>query len=74
MRPILELDPTFDYTATFLWATRHPLWSFTLIPQPGADSYGVVPNLLAIELVRLEFVRLDPVRADPFPTESRVRH
>ena len=37
--------------------------------QPGADWYGVVPNLLAIELVRLKFVRLDPVRADPFPTE-----
>ena len=38
MRPILELDPTFDYTATFLWATSGAL----LAARRGYDIVGVV--------------------------------
>jgi uncharacterized membrane protein YeiH len=38
MRPILELDPTFDYTATFLWATSGAL----LAMRRGYDIVGVV--------------------------------
>jgi uncharacterized membrane protein YeiH len=37
MRPILELDPTFDYTATFLWATSGAL----LAMRRGYDIVGV---------------------------------
>jgi uncharacterized membrane protein YeiH len=38
MRPILELDPAFDYTATFLWATSGAL----LAMRRGYDIVGVV--------------------------------
>ena len=38
MRPILELNPTFDYTATFLWATSGAL----LAARRGYDIVGVV--------------------------------
>jgi uncharacterized membrane protein YeiH len=38
MRPILELNPTFDYTATFLWATSGAL----LAMRRGYDIVGVV--------------------------------
>jgi uncharacterized membrane protein YeiH len=38
MRPILELDPAFDYIATFLWATSGAL----LAMRRGYDIVGVV--------------------------------
>ena len=44
MRPILELDPTFDYTATFLWATSGALLAARLrYCGCGRHRYGLGP-------------------------------